>query len=225
MSPTAEQRGLCLIGRYLDAIADKPARDVLYRGHASADWALMPSVFRDRAVGIDNQKKLERWMHVAARFASPAPRCPLEWLVLAQHFGIPTPLLDWTANPLVGLFFAATGEMKAAGCVWQVRTTSAFDHFAHPETVAAFKKDRARPGLIFANAMNARSLAQDSAMSIHSGPHDIIPSALMRVCYRVEPSDKFPILSGLGHLGFTEERLFSDLRVVAQRFLTDLMLD
>lgn len=217
--------GMQVIGWFTEWL-DKNARpDAIYRGHGNAGWPVTPSAFRPEQHGITDKGRLLGWRSMAGRFANPLPRNDMEWLVLAQHYGIATPLLDWSTNPMVALFFACEATEADQGCVIQC-DRSAFMSFNKPETVEPFKANRLIPALIDATVMNTRTLAQDSVMSVHT---EIAP--VMR--FEESQSERFFIDAGwkggtllaLERLGFTAERLFGDLATVARNFKERLRLD
>jgi hypothetical protein len=53
------------------------------------------------------------------------PESEIDWLLLAQHYGLPTQLLDWTENPFVAIFFALGegGDGNRDGCLWALSPT------------------------------------------------------------------------------------------------------
>jgi hypothetical protein len=75
-----------------------------YRGHADGSWALKPSIMRNVQQDAENRIFSELMLEAPAEFASD--RSMFDKLVRAQHYGLPTRLLDVSLNPLVGLYFA-----------------------------------------------------------------------------------------------------------------------
>lgn len=112
----------------------------VYRGAINAAQPLLTSL--DRLGGIDPpHTKAELEEHILRnfiRYARPYfPTPPVnEWemLVVAQHHGLPTRLLDWTYSPLVATHFAtAEGQGVADRVVWQFDWKQVHQAFGFPE--------------------------------------------------------------------------------------------
>ena len=220
----AQQSGLKIIAEYLAKIADMPQGDFCYRGHADENWKLVPSAFRDGVSGIVDGEQLAGLRKVSSRFANPKPQCDLEWLVLAQHYRVPTTLLDWTANPLVALFFAAQRvgvPAKPSGVVLRF-PHEAFEVQHKPEKSSPFRKNRKKPAMLDTSAMNLRTLAQDSAMSVHCETCKEMLVSDENIVFEIQHEMKYQVREALKLFGITDERLYADISIAAREYASEL---
>ena len=97
-----------------------------FRGHAKADWKLLPGLMRG-ATGPSEATLLSRFKQSAAMLTERLPNTSFDWTFLMQHYGVPTRLLDWSESPLVALYFAVEQWAEFPDCdaaVWCLNPTT-----------------------------------------------------------------------------------------------------
>ncbi|MCL2844809.1 MAG: FRG domain-containing protein [Chitinivibrionia bacterium] len=99
-------------------------KSLIFRGLSDVNYELIPSICRDGSKA-ERLKLVEKRLFnmfkksAIAYIKTVLPSNDWEWLALAQHYGLPTKLMDWTYNPLIALFFAIEEKEKGVDrCVY-----------------------------------------------------------------------------------------------------------
>lgn len=101
---------------------DLEAETLWFRGHRDSSWKLTPKLYRDEYKDADESEiRLEFESRALQLIQGRVPLGKWEWYFLMQHYGAPTRLLDWTDNPLLGLYFAvADHPADRDAAIWAV---------------------------------------------------------------------------------------------------------
>ncbi|QBR04346.1 FRG domain-containing protein [Paraburkholderia pallida] len=205
----------------------------LFRGQADEAWPLAPGIERHRRVSASTENRmLEEFKRRAVPYVeSSHSLSDLDWLSIAQHHGMPTRLLDWTANALCALWFAIhkpvelveTPGLRCAA-VWMLLCRT--DDWIRDDERGAPLQIRGTK--LFEPAhISRRICAQDGFFTVRarepSGsnsrlmPLDVDPGYCEMLGYIKVPSTSFGLVRGqLQVEGITLATLFPDLDGVAR---------
>ena len=156
----------------------------VYRGSGCATWPLLTSLDRLGGTAPPHTKRhLE--LHVLRsfiRYSRPHLRdsAANDWelLVLAQHHGVPTRLLDWSWSPLVAAHFATLAARPGEGCaVWRLDWHRMHRHYGLDE-IALLVADLERLGGAARGSDTERSRRNDTIREVM--PAAFTPASLAR---------------------------------------------
>lgn len=100
---------------------EHPAEELWFRGQRDSTWNLEPNLYRDKVLDVEEGKicmlryKIPDFLGELDQFIEKVKIDKLfdieqlnrfQIMFLGQHYGLLTPVLDWTTDPLAAMFFA-----------------------------------------------------------------------------------------------------------------------
>ena len=183
---------------------------VIYRGVTKDSHELIPDIGRYDGISsskIEREEKriLRMFKEQAVPYLRFIPRTEWEWLAIARHHGLPTRLLDWSRNSLVGAYFAVEKKHKGDSVVYAyhsekyIRTDKKLDPFAIDHV-----------GKFIPTHITPRITAQVGVFTIHPEPKSPFKSSdVDRLIIRSSAREKLKWI--LYRYGIHRASLFPDL--------------
>lgn len=201
---------------------------LFFRGHSNANYTLMPSVFRNENLMLNENKM---YNELLINCPEDFEKCytHLEKLVEMQHYGLPTRLLDITKNLLVALYFACETDYESYGEVVLISAKDTDIKYPHSDIVSviaslpAFSYDKQKEFMELAadakiNNLEFNRLAsrlihevrlEKPAFQAEINKADILDSYIVYAAKnnkRIVKQNGAFILCGLGNTNYTQEK-------------------
>lgn len=209
MSTHSMDREVNSVGDLYDSLKELQGDNIwIFRGHSNPDWWLIPKAGRSPIMMKNEVEYFKAWKRRAVEYVSVVPTDDWDWLSISQHHGFPTRLLDWTRNPLIAAFFAASDERDNDGVIFAFRPRfQVIRERVQPHDytgISAF-----RP-----SAFAARISRQSGNFTIHGPPdREIVEDEAIGLLrrYIVPRKMRESMVRGLDQFGCNAASIFPDL--------------
>jgi hypothetical protein len=147
----------------------------LFRGQICSEWRVCPSALRvPKELLPATEEKVQRfdhWTQLTPGVEVLARDADAMWAV-AQHYGLPTLLLDWTRNPTVAAFFALDGrhESHERGVIFLLNSA---DFEAWVATVVEVRPDLSLVGIKRTIVPDHHRLEAQEGVFMHAPFYDV----------------------------------------------------
>jgi FRG domain len=205
---------------FLDFASTKADGTWLFRGHANASWMLIPAIGRLSTQAVyraaDEKILFEDFVLEAQRYLDVTDSTDFEWLAIAKHHGLPTRLLDWSANPLVAALFACEDDGSSSDAeILAIRVP----FVQRLRTAEVFSPAIESPVIVEVPPRIARLTAQHGCFSLHPEPQSAWqPSAQSfdYTIFSVPGSEKAEFRRLLHIFGVDMQGVYPDLGALAK---------
>jgi len=200
------------IQSYVKSVLEKSgSKEFVYRGHASEDWELKPSIGRIDGYSLKIEKEMFlRFKRNYYSYTNERPESDMDLLFLAQHYGLPTRLLDFTFNPMIALYFACESELEKDGKVYvhsmdKMLLMDADSNPKMPHSIdEVFSKKGAR--FVVPNYTDARYKNQKALFLLSDKPNQKF--TFITESYIIKKEGKEQILRDLAKLGYDKTLVY-----------------
>ena len=198
-----------------------------YRGQPCGSWDLIPSLLRPQYECIKiKEKTLLKELKIRYPDLFLDSFNLFEDLVLAQHYGIPTRLLDITSNPLVALYFACINKEKkyGNGAVYIIDISKTHIKY-FDESSMLIDLDKSIMGetseysitVVKAKLNNPRIISQSGAFLLFNALSDNnLSNSEIKIKLDIHNGSTKRLIKELRELGISNETLFPELSMFAE---------
>jgi len=193
----------------------------VYRGQAKFTYKLVPSIGRTAHTYdtvVDYEKYIfKTFLREAHSYMTDRPNGEWEWLAFAQHHGLPTRLLDWSSNPLVGLYFAVNEHPDVDGKLYTLYAVKRMNE----ENFSRSPFELENPEKYYPKLVSQRIRAQEGLFVVSNDPEkelDVSKRPDWEISHFTIPHKyKENILYELFRLGVHRSSMFPDVEGLAAR--------